>query len=164
MTQITITLEQLEKFLSRLNPNYEIRRLALIDCEKVLTNVFEQDVMSQDHNNVFQIESKEELKRLVKTHATPRHAKPYNEDYLKRKFKLGEFSPHKFMNYGFWMGTDINYESGRVVMKTKPIIQRGFNYLDYHETQRSVLKITFFKAWQKLIDIILARYCMEAQK
>jgi len=173
MPSITITLEQLDKFLNRLNPNHEIRRLALIDAQQVLENTFEQVVMAQDHSSVVHIKDKAELKRLIKTRSTAPKGKPYNQEYLAKKRRLGEHSPHKFMDYGFWMGTKIRYDTGRVIMKTRkstdPKKRGNFkagqgDYLSYHETQRSVLKATFLKGWQNLINIIIARYAIEIQR
>jgi hypothetical protein len=159
--RISITLEQLNKFLGRLQ---EIKRLALIDAEHVLEQTFIQDTMSQDHDNVLNIKKMSELRDLIRSGGQAKKAKPYNKEYLDRKRRLGENSPHKFMNYGFWMGTDIFSGSEKLTMKTKGIQNRGFSYLQFHETQRSVLKTTFLKSWQGIINIILARYAIEAQR
>jgi len=173
MPTITITLEQLDKFLGRLNPNHEIRRLALIDARDILENTFENDIMAQDHSSVVHIRDKTELKRLIKSKSQAPKGKPYSQEYLARKRRMGEHSPHKYENYGFWMGTEIRYDTGRVIMKTrKPTDPKKFgtfkggqgDYLSYHETQRSVLKATFLKGWQKLISSIIKRYAIEAQR
>lgn len=165
MPQITITLEQLEQFLDRLNPDYGIRRKALIDAKDVLKNTFENDIFTT-HSDTDHIETKGDLRRLIKSKAKAPKGKPYNEEYLARKRRMGEHHPHKYENYGFWMGTDIVFDRGSVVMKTKPLesSKKDFDYLSLHERNRSVLKATFLRSWQKLINAIINRYKTEAQK
>jgi hypothetical protein len=89
---------------------------------------------------------------------------PYNQEYLDRKYRSGEFYPHKFWNYGFWMGTDINMIGRSLQMKTPPIEERGFNYLAKHERTRSVMKKAFLNKWQDMINTIIENYMEEAQQ
>ena len=165
MPSITITLEQLQKFLNRLNPNYTIRRLALLDAQRVLENVFEQRVFT-NHNDTDAITSKSHLRRLIRAKAKAPKGKAYSQNYLKRKRAMGEHQPHKYENYGFWMGTTIYHDSGRLVMKTRPLetSTKKFDYLTHHENRRSVLKTTFLRGWQSIVNIIMARYAIEAQR
>jgi len=165
MPNITITLEQALKFLNRLNPNYTIRRLALLDAQVVLKNVFEQRVFT-NHSDTDAIKSKSQLRRLIKAKAKAPSGKPYSQNYLERKRRMGEHSPHKYENYGFWMGTTIYHDSGRLVMKTRPLetSKKKFDYLTHHENRRSVLKATFLRGWQNIVNIIMARYAIEAQR
>jgi len=165
MPTITITLEQLGKFLDRLNPDYGIRRLALLDARDVLLETFENNIFT-NHGDVDYIPTKSDLRRLIKAKAQAPSGKPYNEEYLKRKRRMGEHQPHKYENYGFFMGTDIKFDSGRVIMQTKPLetSTKDFDYLSLHESQRSVLKATFLRSWQRLIDVVINRYKIEAQK
>jgi len=165
MPTITITLEQLSKFLSKLKPDYTIRRLALIDAKDVLVNTFENDIFTT-HDDTDHIPTKADLRRLIRSKSQAPSGKPYNEEYLKRKRRMGEHQPHKYENYGFFMGTDIKFDSGRVIMQTKPLetSTKDFDYLSLHESQRSVLKATFLRSWQRLIDVVINRYKIEAQK
>ena len=165
MPTITITLEQLGKFLGKLSPDYSIRRLALIDAKNVLENTFKNDIFT-NHSDTDHIPTKEALRRLIKSKGKAPKGKAYNKEYLARKRRIGEHSPHKYENYGFWMGTNIVFDRGRVIMKTKPLesATKDFDYLSLHERNRSVLKATFLRSWQKLIKAVINRYKIEAQR
>ncbi len=165
MPSITITLEQLGRFLDQLNPDYTIRRKALIDAKHVLENVFAKRIFT-NHGDTDHISSKSELRRLIRAKAKAPKGKAYNEEYLARKRRMGEHSPHKYENYGFWMGTTISFDSGSLVMKTRQLTssKKKFDYLTLHENRRSVLKATFLRGWQSVVNIIMARYAIEAQR
>ena len=77
---------------------------------------------------------------------------------------MGESRPHVYENYGFLNGTNVYFTGNEVIMKTTPIMQRGFNYLAYHEIQRSVLKLAFLRAWQRIIDNMIKALIKEARK
>ncbi len=176
--KITITLEQLDKFLKKLKPDYTVRHNTLFKLVPILEKSLRENVFRRPHSDTSKIESKDELKALIRTGsnhvpASARSGKQYNEEYLARKRRLGEVYPHKYMEYGFWMGTEANKDAGSVVMKTaKPTDPKKFgrfkkgdgDYLSYHETQRSVLKRAFLMAWQNIIDEIIESYAKEAQK
>jgi len=171
MPTITLTLEQLQKFLKRLNPDYGIRRLALLKCLPVLERTLRNRVFTYEEGNV-NIKTKEELRRLISsgkmthTPATPNPGATYDPDYLARKKRMGEDKPHKYENYSFWNNTEIRHDSGKIIMETQmsPTAEKNFDYLSHHERRRSVLKTTFLLSWQEIIETIIETYAKEAKK
>lgn len=172
MPQITLTLEQLEKFLKKLNPVSTIRNKAFNKIVPVLENSLRKNVFT-NHSDTVNISSKSELRRLIKSGGTGTKGKAYNKEYLERKRKLGEHKPHKYMDYGFWSGTNVIRDGDQVVMYTpQPVDANKYgkfkkgagDYLSYHETQRSVLKLAFLRAWQDIISTIINTYKEEAEK
>jgi hypothetical protein len=164
MPQINLDLEQAKKFIEGIK--YSSYR-GLMKCEPLLWQGFRTS-FRVSHTEVVQISDLNELSLLIRNRQhRPAHARPgppYNQDYLARKKRYGEYYPHKFWNYGFWMGTDINMIGESLVMKTPPIIERGFNYLAKHERTRSVMKKAFLNVWQDIIDTIIDNYMEEAQQ
>jgi hypothetical protein len=165
--EITITLDQLKRFLDQ---PYHNRFVMLESAEQPLRDSFNNNVFT-NHNDTKQIVSQKELETLIakggRSHvpATPRRGKKYNSEYLVRKIRgMGETRPHVYENYGFLHGTDIYLTGKRLVMRTKSIIQRGFDYLAHHETQRSVLKLTILRAWQTIMDNMVEALIKEARK
>lgn len=164
MVQIEITLEQLKRFLGGIK--YSSYR-GLAKCEPILWQGF-RSAFRVPHSQTTQITDKNELARLIRnTNHRPAPARPgpaYNVEYLKRKQRLGEHYPHKFTDYGFWMGTDINMIGESLQMKTPPILHRGYNYLAKHEATRSVMKKAFLNSWQEIINTLIENYAEEAQE
>jgi len=163
---IEITLEQLERFLKQ---PYHNRFLMLESAVKPLEDAFEGKVFT-NHNDTWQIGSKRELAVLIaqggKSHTPgkPRKGKRYNNEYLVRKMKhMGENRPHVYENRGFLDGTELIFTGEAITMSTRSIMQRGWDYLAYHETQRSVLKLTFLRAWQNIIDNMINALANEAK-
>ena len=165
--EITITLEQLDRFLKQ---PYHNKFVMLESAVKPLKNSFDNYVFT-NHNDTKQITNKRELAVLIakggKSHrpAKPRRAKRYNPKYLIRKIRhMGETRPHVYENRGFLDGTDVLFTGDKVVMRTRSIVQRGFDYLAHHETQRSVLKLAFLRAWQNIINNMINALSKEARK
>ena len=170
---VTITLDQLKKFIDQ---PYHNRFVMLESAVKPLKDSLGNYVFT-NHNDTKQIRDKRELAVLIarggKSHrpARPRRAKKYNAKYLVRKIKhMGERRPHVYENYGFLHGTDVTFNGVDVTMKTRPGSKRGAfqqgqgDYLSYHETQRSVLKLAFLRAWQKIFDNMIEALAREATK
>jgi hypothetical protein len=139
----------------------------LVKCEPILEAGFRQE-FRLPHSQTSSIRDKEELYRLIRSgtahRPAPARAGPaYNQEYLARKARYGEHSPHKFMNYGFWQGTEIEMRGYSLEMRTPPEIIRGTNYLALHERTRSVMKKGFLNAWQNIIDKLIENYAEEAQ-
>ena len=163
--KIEISLESLKKFLDKV----ESKTTMINGFEKVVPYVeqkFKENFMVK-HHETKQITDKAELIKLIKTGhnhkpASPRDAPEYSKKYLERKFSYGEYNPHKFWNYGFWMGTDIEAYWVGFRIKTEQIIQRGFDYLSHHERTRSILKKTMLDSWQGIMDILIKHYADEA--
>lgn len=170
MVQIEITLKQLKSFINNLK--YSSYR-GLAKCEPILWEGF-RSAFRVPHSQTSQISDKQELARLIRNsnhRPSPARSGPaYNQEYLKRKQRLGESMPHKFTEYGFWMGTDINMVGEGLQIKTKPGTKRGKfsagqgDYLSFHETQRSVLKKAFLNSWQEIINTLIENYAEEAQE
>ena len=172
MPQITLTLEQLGSFVKKL-ANDTIRNKALINIVPVLKDSLKKNVFT-NHNDTVRIKDKAELKRLIRSKGKGISGDPYNSEYLEKKRKLGENLPHKYRDYGFWSGTEVEKKGDQVVMSTphstdpakKGRFKQGSHddYLSYHETQRSVLKLAFLRAWQDIISTTINTYKEEAQK
>jgi len=161
--QITLTLEELSKFLKKLKPNTVVKDKSLDDIQEILQNTFRTKIFNS-HDETYRISSKEELVNLIQTKGTPPKGKDYNEEYLEHKFKKGEYRPHKYENYTFWL-SDIGRPQGKVEMKANSQANnKGFDYMSLHENQRSVLKTTFLFSWQKIVKKIIERYAKEAKK
>lgn len=165
--QITITLEQLKSFISQPEHNKSIMLQSAI---RPLHTTFNRKIFTH-HADTKKIETKRELHVLIakggRSHkpARPRPADPYNNEYLTRKVKyMGETRPHVYENYGFLHGTSLNIQGIRLVLKTRPIFKKGFNYLEFHERNRSVLKLTFLRAWQNIIDNMINALAKEAKR
>lgn len=172
--KITITLEKLKNFLEIIDTPYGANYRGLLKCMPILEEEFKQTFL-RGYGDVSQISTKEEMAKLIsggKAHKplTPRPGPNYNEEYLDLKDNYGEYYPHKFLDYGFWMGTDIDPIGSSIRMKTQPGSKTGNfsagqgDYLSFHETRRSVLKKTFINAWQRIIDELIKNYAEEAQK
>lgn len=163
--QITITLEQLKKLLAQ---PYHNKYVMLESAVKPLEDSFNKNVFT-NHGDTKKIASKRELQVLIarggRSHrpARPRRGKNYNQEYLERKAQMGETRPHVYENYGFLHGTTIYFHGSGIVMSTRSIMQRGFDYLEYHERNRSVLKLTFLRAWQNIIDNMINAFIKEAK-
>ena len=168
--QIEITLDQALKFIqgirvgARGGPTYR----ALVECVPVLQESLLKNVFRKPHSDTVTIPTKADLQALIKSGSShqPANARPgpqYNQEYLARKRRLGEFYPHKYMEYGFWMGIDTYMRGSDLVMKTEPIIHRGFDYMSHHEGRRSVLKRAFLDAWQDVINTLIKHYAKEAK-
>lgn len=169
--KIEMTLEQLRNFLPKLVGEQAggAKFRAILKCIPVLEQSLLNNVFRKPHSDTVKIESKRELAVLIArgvNHkpAQARAGDPYNAEYLALKRKLGENYPHKFTEYGFWQGIDVNVGRGNSVrMKVEPILHRGFDYLSHHEERRSVLKRAFLDAWQNIIDTIINHIAEEAR-
>ena len=168
--QIEITLNQLIKFVQSVQVESGGTLFRSLDkCKPVLEKSLLNNVFRKPHSDTVKIESIRELQTLIakgSSHvpARPKAGAPYNREYLALKKRLGESYPHKFMEYGFWQGTDIRMGRGNsIVMKTEPILIKGFNYLAHHEERRSVLKRAFLEAWQDIIFTIRDNIAKEAK-
>lgn len=168
--QIDITLEQLKKFIPKLTVTGGggAKLRAILKCIPVLEQSLLNNVFRKPHSDTVKIESKAELATLIKggSNHKPASARPgasYDKEYLALKRRLGENMPHKFMDYGFWMGVDVLPRRGNSIqMKVEPILHKGFDYLSHHEKRRSVLKRAFLDAWQDIIDTIITHMAVEA--
>lgn len=167
--QIEMTLDQLRSFIPKLTvTGGGVKYRAILKCIPILEQSLLNNVFQKPHSDTVKIESKRELAALIArgTGHKPAPAKrgePYDQKYLALKRRLGENMPHKFMDYGFWMGTQVIPGYGdSLVMKTQQILHKGFDYLSHHEKRRSVLKRAFLDAWQNLIDTIIAHIAEEA--
>jgi len=162
---VEITLKQLERFLKQ---PYHNEFVMLDSATKVLEDTFNTKVFTH-HGDTKKIASKRELAVLIaqggRTHVPgkPRSGAPYNQEYLQRKAHMGESRPHIYENRGFIDGTEIYFYGNGIVIRTPSIMQRGFDYLAYHETQRSVLKLTFLRAWQGIINSMVDALAKEAK-
>lgn len=172
MPQITLTLEQLDKFLKKLSPKTIVRDKAFEGIKSVLKESFRRNVFTT-HTDTVNISTKSELRRLIRSKGIGKKGKAYNKEYLERKSRLGEHQPHKYTEYGFWDGTSVKIKNDQVVMETEQPtdarksgkFKRGLgDYLSYHETQRSVLKLAFLRAWQDIISTTINTYKEEAEK
>ena len=165
--QITLTLKQLSKFVDNF---YTIRRKALRECIPILYNTLYTEVFT-DHNDTYTISTIAELESLISggsdhNPSQPRKGPAYNPEYLKRKERMGEHKPHKYENYGFWQGTQAFFDSGSLVLETQyqETNEKDFDYLSHHEERRSVLKLTFLRAWQTLIEKMIDVFAKEMVK
>lgn len=168
--QIEITLEQLAKFIPKLTvAGGGVKYRSILKCIPILEQSLLNNVFRKPHSDTVKIESKTELANLIKggTGHKPASASPgdsYNKEYLALKKRLGENYPHKFMDYGFWMGVDVIPGYGdSLKMKVEPVMHKGFDYLSHHENRRSVLKRAFLDAWQNIIDTIIDNIAEEAR-
>jgi len=169
--QIEITLEQLSDFLDQFGiENGGIRTRAMIKLEPILENVLRNQVFRVPHSDTSKIENIRELQALIarsgKGSHSPAPARPgkqYNKEYLATKHRYGEYYPHKFWNYGFYYGIDIDTIGISLRMKATPIYKKGFDYMSHHEQRRSVLKRAFLLAWQDIIDELIKHYAEEAK-
>jgi len=167
--QINITLEQLLSFIKSLQARSGgAKYRALMKCEPVLRKSLLNNVFKKPHSDTVNIQTKEDLQNLIKSGndhkpGIANKGAPYSTEYLRRKELLGEEYPHKYMDYGFWHGTDVNMIGESLVMEAKPEYHKGFEYLSHHEERRSVLKRAFLDAWQELIDTIIKQLAKEAQ-
>lgn len=168
--QIEITLKQLKELVQSLQVQSGGTLFRSMDkCIPVLEDSLIKNVFKKPHSDTVKIENKRELAVLIargSSHvpARPRAGASYNREYLALKRRLGENYPHKFMEYGFWHGTEVSMGRGNSVkMKTEPILIRGFNYLAHHEERRSVLKRAFLEAWQDIIFTIRDNIVKEAK-
>lgn len=164
--QITITLDQLKKFIAQPDRN---KSIMLSSAVKPLNITFNRSIFTH-HNDTKKIATKAELQVLIakggRSHrpARPRPADPYNNEYLTMKvMHMGETRPHVLENYGFLHGTKLKIEGLRLVLKTQPIMKKGVNYLEIHERNRSVLKLTFLRAWQNIINNMVNALANEAK-
>ena len=134
---------------------------------KPLKDSFNKHVFT-NHSDTKKIASKRELAVLIarggKDHipGSPRSGAPYNTEYLARKAQMGESRPHVYENHGFLDGTEVYFYGNGIRMSTQSIIQRGFDYLEHHERNRSVLKLTFLRAWQNIINNMINALAKEA--
>lgn len=164
--EVKITLKQLKRFLDQ---PYHNKFMMLKSAQEPLNDAFEQEIFTNP-DDTRKISSKRELQTLIakgrRTHkpAKPEKGAKYSERYLKTKGNMGITQPHIFENFGFLHGTEIYFTGDKVTMKTTPIIQRGTNYLALHETKRSVIKLTFLRAWQRIIDRMIDALKKEASK
>ena len=163
MPEVEITLEQFGKFLEKLEKK-TVRRIALLECVDILKQSLFEKVFT-NHNDTYNIPTKDELRRLIKSGAKPKKAPPYSEEYLKRKKRMGENKPHKYENYGFWSGIDVRYDSGSLVMEVEELEtnEKGMEYMVIHESRRSVLKLAFLRAWEEIMEKIIEKYADEAK-
>jgi len=169
--KIELTLEQLANFIPKLTvTGGGAKYRSILKCIPVLEQSLLNNVFRKPHSDTVEIKSKGELANLIKRGSghKPASARPgaaYSSEYLARKARYGENLPHKFMDYGFWMGVDIFPSMGDSIrMKVEPILHKGFDYLSHHEKRRSVLKRAFLDAWQDLIDTIIKHMAEEARK
>lgn len=163
--QITITLDQLGKFLAQ---PFHNKFVMLQSSVQPLKDAFNMHIFTT-HDDTKQIVDTNELASLIrgKNHkpSEPRPGASYNSEYLDRKLNdMGESRPHIYENHGFVDGTSISFDGIRVLLRTVPILKKGFNYLAFHERSRSVLKLTFLKAWQNIIDNMIDVLIKEARK
>lgn len=177
--EIEMSLTQLKKFIPKLIGKEAggVKYRAMLKCIPVLEESLLNNSFRKPHTDTVKIESKRELAMLIAKGSghkpsQPRQGAPYSRKYLELKKRLGEHYPHKFMEYGFWMGTNVDMGYGNSIrMKVKPSTDSkkkgkfkagSGDYLSYHETQRSVLKRAFLDAWQKIIDTIIKQIKDEA--
>ena len=156
--EITVDLETMEWFLKDHIQRY-YKRVLMNELKSVLEEGFKKN-FERPHSETYKIETKAELVELIRQGSQHRPKQPrpgaqYNPEYLEKKEKLGEYSPHKFLEYGFYHGTKIYPTAVRLVMKTEPIYKKGFDYLSFHEQNRSVLKMSFLNSWQDIINKII---------
>jgi hypothetical protein len=168
--EIEMTLDQLKRFIPKLTVNGGgTKSRSMLKCIPILEQSLVNNVFKKPHNDTVKIETKRELAVLIAKGVNhkpspARPGAPYNKEYLELKRRLGENYPHKFMDYGFWMGTQVLLDSGdSLKMKAKPALHRGFNYLSHHEERRSVLKRAFLDAWQDIIKTIIDNIADEAK-
>ncbi len=168
--EIEITLEQLRNFIPSLTvTGGGVKFRSILKLIPVLEQSLLNNVFRKPHSDTVKIESKRELATLIAkgTGHKPAQARPgdpYSKEYLELKNRLGEHYPHKFTEYGFWMGIKVSPGHGDSLnMKVEPILHRGFNYLSHHEERRSVLKRAFLDAWQDIIDTIINNIAEEAK-
>ena len=168
--QIEITLDQLNKFIDNINP---IVYKSLWDAKDELEKAFYEKVFTY-WGGVKKIEDMNELRKLISAAkgrpdhrpGRPRQGERYNTEYLERKERMGIHKPHIYENYSFLRGTDFNVIGNSIIMKTEmpETSDKTFDYLTHHEKRRSVLKLTFLKAWQNIIKAIIERLAKEAKK
>ena len=168
--EIEITLDQLKKFIPKLTVSGGgVKYRSILKCIPVLEQSLLNNVFRKPHSDTVEIKNKRELASLIArgVNHKPAPARPgaqYSREYLALKRRLGEYYPHKFMDYGFWMGTQVLPGFGdSLKMKVKPILHKGFNYLSHHEERRSVLKRAFLDAWQDIIKTIINNIAEEAR-
>lgn len=174
--QIEMTLKQLKKLVSsiQVQSGGTLYR-SLMKVKPVLEESLLNNVFRKPHSDTVEIESKRELATLIArgVNHKPASARPgdsYNAEYLALKRRLGENYPHKFTEYGFWQGIDVDMGGGNsIVMKVDPGSKTGNfkrgagDYLSYHENRRSVLKRAFLDAWQNIIDTVINNIAKEGK-
>lgn len=168
--KIEITLDQLAKFIPKLTVTGGGAKFrSILKCIPVLEQSLLNNVFRKPHSDTVEITNKRELATLIArgVNHKPAQARPgasYNREYLELKRRLGEYYPHKFSSYGFWMGIQVLPGFGdSLKMKVEPILHKGFNYLSHHEERRSVLKRAFLDAWQDIIKTIINNIAEEAK-
>lgn len=169
--EIKLTLEQTKKFLDKFGvANGGIRLRALLKTIPILEETLRTKVFHVPHSDTSKIESIKELQTLIarsgKGSHSPAPARPgaqYNQEYLDRKHRNGEFYPHKFWNYGFYHGIEIYSVGTSIVMRADPVYKKGFDYMSHHERNRSVLKRAFLESWEDIIQAIIKHYAWEAK-
>jgi len=168
--EIEITLEQLRKFIPKLTvTGGGAKYRSILKCIPILEQSLLNNVFRKPHSDTVEIKNKRELATLIArgvNHkpSAARPGAPYNREYLALKRRLGEYYPHKFMDYGFWMGTQVLPGYGdSIKMKVEPITHKGFPYMEHHEQRRSVLKRAFLDAWQNIIKTIINSIAEEAK-
>ena len=169
--QITITLEQLKKFLDKFGvTNGGINFRGILKLIPILENTLRTKVFNVPHSDTSKITSIQELQILIAKAGRGSHkpaqanpGAPYSQKYLETKARYGEMSPHKFWNYGFYNGIEIYPVGNSLMMRADPIYERGFDYMSHHERNRSVLKRAFLEAWQDIIEGLIQHYAIEAK-
>jgi hypothetical protein len=161
--EVEADLDDVIKFLKRIESGEEIET-ALKKLKPILENSLIDNVFHKSHSETLHIETKERLQSLISagkgTHkpAAAEPGKDYNEEYLAKKEAYGEYYPHKFLDDGFYDDLNVDPKSDKIVMSVGHKLKRGFDYLKYHESQRSVLKASFLLAWEEMIKAIIKSF------
>ena len=141
---------------------------AISECVPVLEKSLLNNVFRKPHSDTLEISDKAELANLIRSGsghkpASARPGAPYSQDYLDRKERENEPYPHKYADYGFWSGTEVEMIGNGIRMSAQEIKHKGFPYMVHHEQRRSVLKRAFLDAWQDLVQTIIGHIAKEAR-
>jgi len=172
MPKVTLTINKAKKFLKKLKEAELKRRLHRL-IELHLIDVWRNRVMTDDYKQVYKIETKDEMKELIKHRGTPDTA-DYNDDYLYRKemgllekseppFTAG-LPPHVLSGM-LKSRIGITSSASKVEMKIDPGGGEipGGNYFVLHEKNKSILKSTFVLAWAGIIEGLVEYLTREAR-
>lgn len=177
--QIEAPIENVIKFIKNFK---SVRWHTYQKLIPILEQTLIRDVFNYQTGNKT-IRSKSDLRRLISAaKGTSQHipgrapqGPNYSAEYLRKKQKLGELRPHKYMNYGFWQGIEFYIFGGNIFMEANELESSNkspwedsegnmVNYLEHHEKRRSVLKLTFLLSWQELIQAIIKSFAKSIKR
>lgn len=136
----------------------KVQKDALEQIELILKNVLENQVFTDSYSDVLDISSKDELNTMLR-HSLQAPKATYSQDYIFRKEKEGYYYPHVYKNKGFLNRVIIQRISDRMIKMEVPnapyFQKKGYNYGVIHENTKSVIKATYYLAWDRILNQII---------